>query len=78
MQLFDAVVFEHAAGSRHGGGGIVAVLGYFVSGSGHYEAGTRRDVERILAVAARAHNVNGSIGIQVDGRTGFEQTVAQA
>ena len=75
---FDAVVFEYTAGPRYGGGGVVAVLGYFVSGSGHYEAGTRGDVERILAVAACAHNVNGSIGIQVDGCSGFKQTVAQA
>ena len=75
---FDAVVFEYTAGPRYGGGSVVAVLGYFVSGSGHYEAGTCGDVERILTVAACAHNVNGSIGIQVDGCSGFEQTVAQS
>ena len=75
---FDAVVFEYTAGPRYGGGGVVAVLGYFVSGSGYYEAGTCGDVERILTVAARAHNVDGAVGIQVDGCSGFKQTVAQA
>ena len=62
-----AMLLHHIARTAHRGGSIVAMLGHLVSSTSHYKAGTSRDVERILSIPSRTHNVDGAIRSKVDG-----------
>ena len=55
-----AVLLDDIAGSAHGSGSVVAVLGNLVAGSRHHEASAGGDVEGVLSVAARTYNVDGA------------------
>ena len=73
-----AVLLHHVAGAAHRGGPVVAVLGYAVAGTCHHEAGAGGDVEGVLAIAARAHNVYGAVRGEVDGDARLQQGFAEA
>ena len=72
-----AVLLDDIAGSAHGSGSVVAVLGNLVAGSCHHEASAGGYVEGVLSVAARTHNVDGAIGGEVDGKACLHQCFAE-
>ena len=72
------VLLDDIAGPADGGGAVVAVFGHGISGTRHDKAGAGGDVEGVLVVASRSHNVNRAVVVQVYGDAGREQGGAEA
>ena len=72
------VLLHHVAGAAYGGGAVVAVLGHVVACTGHHEAGAGGDVECVLAVAARADDVNGVDVAKVHRHARGQESVAES
>ena len=69
--------FENIAGAADGGAGAVAVLADSETCAGDDESSAGADVESVLLVAARAYDVQGRFGTEVDVLACFKQAVAQ-
>ena len=63
----DAVMGYDVRCTRHRGGGIIAVLGDFVTCTGNDKTAGGRDVEGVLAVATCTYHVDVAVGVE-DGR----------
>ena len=61
----DAMMSNDVRCSTDGGGGIVAVFGHLVSGTGNDKAGGSGDIESILAVATCAYDVNVAVCMNI-------------
>ena len=73
----NAVLLHYITCPTHRCCSVVTVLGYVISGTCHYETGTRRYVERILAVASRTYYINRSIFLKVYWYTGFQKCFSE-
>ena len=71
------VVLDNVRRAADACGGIVAVFGHFVSGTGDDEAGCRGDVERVLAIATGTHHVDVAVTVQGYGHARGEDAVAE-
>ena len=74
----NAVLLHHIACPAYRSSSVVTVLGYVISGTCHYETGTRRYVERILAVASGTYYIYRSKFLKVYRHTGFKQCFSKA
>ena len=73
----DAVIADDIAGPTDARGGIVSMLGHLVAGPGDDKAGCRRNVERVLPVATRPHDVDVAVAIQGDRNAGGQDSVTK-
>ena len=73
-----SVGLQDGARTAHGGARAVAVLGHLVARAGDHERRTSGDVEGVLAVAARADDIQCIILREVHVLAGLQQTVAEA
>ena len=60
-----AVLLNNIACTADGSGTVIAMFGYFITGSGYDKTGTSGDVESVLSVAARTDDIDGAIGSEV-------------
>ncbi len=73
-----SVGLQDGARTAHGGARAVSVLGYLVARAGNHKRRTGGDVEGVLGVTARAHDVEGIVLVEVDVLAGLQQAVAEA
>ena len=74
----DAVGLDDIRCAAYRRGAEVALLGHIVTRAGHHEAGAGGDVECVLAVAARTHDVDGIVGREVYGEACALQSLAES
>ena len=71
------VVGNHVRCSAGACGCIVAVFGHLIARARYHKAGSGGDVERVFAVASRAHHVYVAVAVEQGGHTGLQNTVAK-
>ena len=83
VQLVDVVCKPHAMLGNHirssarRCGGIVAVLGHFVSRTGNHKACRSRDVKRVLAVATCSNHIDIAVAIENGRHSCLQNTIAE-
>ena len=74
----NTMLGNHVGCSAGRRGGIVAVLGHLIAGTGNDEAAGGRAVEGVLAVAASTYDVDITVAMQGNGNASLQDTVAKA
>ena len=67
IRELHAVVLDDIRCTAHRCGCVVAMLSHLIAGTGDDEAGCGRNIEGILAVAARTHYIDVAVAVE-DGR----------
>lgn len=73
-----AMVLDNIRSTTHACGGIVAMLGHLVTGTGNDEARGRRDVKRILTIAACTNDVDVTVAVERHRYASLQDTVTEA
>ncbi len=75
---FVAQLFHHITGAADTAGPVVAMLGHFLPGACYDETAQGRNIERVLAITAGAHDIDGLMPVEINRHTELQQCIAKA